>query len=169
MKLAHPTWLRHLSTGVVVGAATLGPLGRKLPAPGTWGSAAGLLAYLVFLHRLPDIAVLLVTVALLGLAVVICGEAELRLRKSDPGEVILDEFAAMPLCYLGWRLLAGQGWPVWSVLVAGLLFFRVFDILKPPPIRGLQKLPAGWGVVADDAAAALATCVTLHFLAWLLR
>ena len=169
MKPTHPTWLRGLPTGLVVGAATLGPLGKRLPAPGTWGSAAGLLAYLVFLHRLPDIAVLLLTVALLGLAAVVCGEAEIRLRRADPGEVILDEFLAMPLCFLGWRLLAGQGWPVWGVLLAGFALFRAFDILKPPPIRGLQRLPAGWGVVADDAAAAVATCATLHLLAWLLR
>jgi phosphatidylglycerophosphatase A len=51
-------------------------------------------------------------------------------------------------------------------LVAGFLLFRLFDITKPFGIGRLQSLPAGWGVVADDLAAALATCATLHIGFW---
>jgi phosphatidylglycerophosphatase A len=81
--------------------------------------------------------------------------------KKDPGEVILDEFVAMPLCFIGWRALPGP-LPVWAVFLVGLGLFRLFDILKPFGIRRLQSLPAGWGVVIDDLVAALAACATMH-------
>ena len=101
---------------------------------------------------------------MLGLAAVVCGEAEIRLRRADPGEVILDEFLAMPLCFLGWRLLAGQGWPVWGVLLAGFALFRAFDILKPFPLKHLEQLPGGFGVVMDDVAAGAAARIVLAVL-----
>ena len=52
------------------------------------------------------------------------------------------------------------------IFVAGFLLFRFYDILKPLGIARLQTLPGGWGVVADDVAAALAACATLHIAAW---
>ncbi len=166
MKLFRPLWPRALSTKVVLGCARLGPIGRKLPAPGTWGSVAGLLYFTVFFaHGLTPGGVLLLNAAGIYLAIALCGEAEVRLGRKDPGEVILDEFVAMPLCYLGWLQLAGM-WPRWILLLAGLALFRLFDILKPFGIRRLQELPGGWGVVIDDVAAALATCVTLHVAQW---
>ena len=163
MRLSQPTWTRGLPTVLVVTVATLGPVGRKLPAPGTWGSAAGLLWVTAFfwLPRL-GLGATLVLCALSGyLAVAFCGESEIRLRKHDPGEVILDEFVAMPLCFLGWRSLVTV-WPAWLVLLAGFALFRFFDIAKPLGIHRLQRLPGGWGVVIDDTAAALAACATLH-------
>jgi len=166
MELAHPNWPRALPTWFVVNAATLGWLGRKLPAPGTWGSLAGIGAVAammtVFGGGGAGTAVLF-GAGLIGsfLAVGICGEAEVRLGKQDPGEVILDEFVAMPWCFLGWPMLLST-WPEWGVLALGFGLFRFFDILKPLGISRLQRLPAGWGVVADDIAAALATCAVLH-------
>jgi phosphatidylglycerophosphatase A len=163
---SQPQWSRRLPTAIVVGAARLGPLGRKLPAPGTWGSLAGLLYFAVFFYRCDVITNLLVSAVAAYLAVGLCGEAEIRLGKKDPGEVILDEFVAMPLCFLGWHALA-RVWSPWMVLLAGFALFRFFDIAKPLGIRRLQRLPGGWGVVADDLVAALATCATLHLAAWL--
>lgn len=165
MPLSQPRWPRVLPTALVVGAATLGPLGRKLPAPGTWGSLAGLLYFLLFLGHAPDIAILAATALLAYLSVGLCGEAEVRLSRKDPGMVVLDEVVAVPLCFLGWRTLTWS-WPAWVVLLVGVLWFRVFDIAKPLGIRRLQALPAGWGVVADDVAAALAACVALHASVW---
>ena len=136
-----------------------------MPAPGTWGALAGLLATAVFLPRASPGLVLAVSLIAGLLAVGVCGEAERRLGRSDPGEVILDEFVVIPLCLLGWRELAGSP-PFWVAAVAGFALFRFFDILKPLGIARLQGLPGGWGVVADDAAAALAACVTLHVGAW---
>lgn len=168
MRLSQPTWTRGLPTPLVVGLATLGPIGRRLPAPGTWGSAAGVLwVAAVFLLPRLGLGATLILCAITGyLAVAFCGEAEIRLRKSDPGEVILDEFVAMPLCFLGWRALAAA-WPPWLLLLAGFALFRFFDIAKPLGISGLQRLPGGWGVVIDDTAAALAACATLHVIVWL--
>lgn len=162
MRLEQPIWPRFLTTRTVLRLATLGPVGRRLPAPGTWGSAAGLVYFMVFyLGRLGLVGTLLLAAAGAYLAVAICGEAEFRLARKDPSEVILDEVVAMPLCFLGWPALAGS-LPVWAVLLAGFALFRFFDILKPLGIRRLQDLPGGWGVVVDDLAAALASCATLH-------
>ena len=163
--LRQPRWSRALPTKFVVGCATLGPLGRKLPAPGTWGSLAGLLYYAAFFPRQPVGALLVASAIGAYLAIALCGEAEVRLRAQDPGEVVLDEFVAMPLCFIGVEALT-RVWPSWAVLWLGFGLFRLFDILKPFGIRRLQSLPGGWGVVADDIAAALAACATLHVAAW---
>jgi phosphatidylglycerophosphatase A len=166
MPLSSPRWPRVLPDAVVLGCATLGPVGRRLPAPGTWGSLAGLLWFAVFFARASPGAVLVAAAVSGYLAVGLCGEAEVRLRERDPGRVILDEFLAMPLCFLGWPALAGQP-PGWVVLAGGFALFRFFDILKPLGIGRLQRLPGGWGIMADDYAAALATCATLHAAAWI--
>ncbi len=165
LDLPEPRWAARLPTALVVGVATLGPLGRRLPAPGTWGSAAGLLYALLFFRHVPWPTTLVVTTALAWVAVALCGEAERRLGKSDPGCVVLDEFIVMPLVFLG----AGWAWAGltadWVPAIAGFALFRLFDILKPLGIARLQRWPGGWGVVADDFAAALAACAALHLLA----
>lgn len=165
-RLTQPRWPRALPTKFVVDCATLGPLGKKLPAPGTWGSLAGLLYFALFFYR-HDIVSLVVASAIGAyLAVALCGEAEVRLGAKDPGKVVLDEFVAMPLCFIGWWSVV-RVWPAWTVLAAGFALFRLYDIVKPFGIRRLQSLPGGWGVVADDIAAALAACATLHLAAWI--
>lgn len=172
MKLEQPIWPRFLPTATVIACATLGPIGRKLPAPGTWGSVAGLLYFTVFFYPLGIIGTLFFSAVGAYLAVAICGEAEFRLGRKDPGEVILDEFVAIPLCFLGWGHLADGLLPAeweWVIFVVGFGLFRLFDILKPFGIRKLQDLPAGWGVVVDDLVAALAACATMHLakLGWM--
>ena len=149
--------------GIVVGLATLGPIGRRLPAPGTWGSLAGILYFAVFFERCGVVENLIASALGAVIAALICGWAEVRLGRKDPGEVILDEFVAMPLCFLGWPSLLSH-WPIWAVLLAGFGLFRFYDILKPLGISQLQAIPGGWGVVIDDTAAALAACATLHVL-----
>jgi phosphatidylglycerophosphatase A len=169
MRLQQPIWPRFLPTATVLAFARLGPIGRKLPAPGTWGSVAGLLYFTVFFYPIGVLENLIFSAVGAYLAVALCGEAEFRLGRKDPGEVILDEFVAMPLCFLDWRALVGP-LPPWVVFLVGFALFRLFDIVKPFGIRRLQDLPAGWGVVVDDLAAALAACVTMHLMkiAWML-
>ncbi|MDB6095402.1 MAG: phosphatidylglycerophosphatase [Verrucomicrobia bacterium] len=168
MKLQQPIWPRFLPTRTVLTLATLGPIGRKLPAPGTFGSVAGVLYFaVVFLDRLGLVGGLVVSAIGAYLAVAICGEAEFRLARKDPGEVILDEFVAIPLCFLGWPALVAAGLlPAWAILLVGFALFRLFDIFKPFGISRLQELPSGWGVVVDDLAAALAACGVMHGAAW---
>src|SRR5512142_1383011 len=134
MRFAQPIWPRFLPSSLVLTLATLGPLGRRRRAPGTWGSVAGLLYFTVFFWPLgfwPWSALWMLGVSLPGLyfAVALCGEAEFRLGRRDPPEVILDEMTAMPLCFLGWSTLARPlgPWPTWAVFIAGFLLFRLFD------------------------------------------
>ena len=147
MRLQQPIWPRFLPTHVVLNLARLGPIGPRLPAPGTWGSVAGMLYFTVFFYPLGAVATVLLSTIACYLAVALCGEAEFRLARKDPGEVILDEFVVMPQ---------------WVIFVTGFALFRFFDILKPLGIRRLQDLPGGWGVVVDDVAAALASCAVMH-------
>lgn len=166
MRLPQPKWPQHLPTSTIVNVATLGPLGRRMQAPGTWGSLAGLLYFTVGFAGLAPAGNVLLSLLGAWLAVGFCGEAETRLGRNDPGEIVLDEFVAMPLCFVGWQWLPGT-WPNWAVFIAGFGLFRLYDIVKPFGIGRLQRLPGGWGVVADDVAAALAACATLHLAGWL--
>lgn len=152
-----------LPRNFVLATTTFGPLGN-LKAPGTWGSVAGLLLFAVVFARLPPVPFLLAGLLLVAIAVVLCGEAEVRLGRRDPGCVILDEFVAVPFCFLGLPLAPGE--PAWPWLAGGFLLFRFFDILKPLGIRKLQSLAGGWGVVADDLAAAAATNIVLQAVFW---
>jgi phosphatidylglycerophosphatase A len=172
---AQPSWSRHIAPQDTVRLATIGPLGTGKRAPGTWGSAAGLLYFLVCFSQFgvrEGLVVTAVTSALAAyFAVGVCGDAERLLGRHDPSEVILDEFVAMPLCFLGWQWIALPGFLGLLVMLAsGFALFRFFDIRKPFFINSLQDLPGGWGIVADDTAAALATCLTMHIahLAWAL-
>jgi len=167
MNLRQPIWPRFLPTGMVTGFATLGPVGRARKAPGTWGSVAGLAYFTVFFYQLGIVGTLLFGALGIYLAVALCGEAEFRLGRRDPGEVVLDELVAIPFWFTGWQLLP-SAIPAWAIFLAGFGLFRLFDIVKPFGIKKLQDWPGGWGVVADDIAAAFATCLSLQLLARLL-
>ena len=171
MNLEQPKWPASMPPQAVVSVATLGPLGVKMPAPGTWGSAAGVLFFFVCFTQLGYFEYILISAALAYLAVGLCGQAEIQLGSHDPGEVIFDEFVAMPVCFYGWPLIVGtRPLPFLALMLAGFLLFRFYDIKKPLVIDKLQALPGGWGIVLDDTASALATCATLHLahLAWVL-
>ena len=167
MESDRPAWLRAIPDGLVIALARVGPVGRIKPAPGTWGSVAGMLYFLLIFHRTDWITTILGSLVAAMVAVVACGEAEHRLGKQDPGEIVLDEAVAIPLCFLGWTTFLDVA-PAWVIWLAGFALFRLFDVTKPLGIAALQKLPGGWGVVIDDLAAALLTCATLHaaFFAW---
>lgn len=159
-------WTPLLSTQVAVNAATLGPLGRVKKGPGTVGSVAGIVLYVVFFHQSSLLGFILMALLLAYLAVGICDTAEQRLQMRDPGMIVLDEFVAVPLVFLGMGgangLIAQHGG--WPVLLGGFALFRFFDILKPLGISKLQNLPGGLGCVVDDLAAGIAACVSLHLL-----
>ena len=141
--------------------------GRIPFAPGTFGSILGVGWFALLLASGRFWVLLLGTAAGLALSVWLCGIAERLLAQKDPGSVVLDEIAAMPVCFLAWVGLTswhtgglphpaamfshGQGWVTLGVFVA----FRFFDILKPWPVRQSQSLPGGWGVTVDDVLAAL--------------
>lgn len=134
------------------------------PAPGTWGSGAALLlwaAYGYFAHPSPHA---LVIALLIGTAVsIIFGvpAATIASRESgmeDPRFVVIDEVAGQ------WIALIGSA-VTWQHGLLALFLFRFFDVLKPYPIRKLEKLPEGWGIVFDDVLAgiyALVVATVLH-------
>jgi phosphatidylglycerophosphatase A len=156
---------------VIIGVATLGPLGR-LKAPGTWGSAAGLLwwALVVQLAHAKGWHHELIFDALVVLAaILLCGVAAALIGKKDPSEVILDEFAAMPLVFLFNPAANSSTQKGLLFVVLGFLLFRLFDITKPFGIRKVEKLPGGLGIVLDDVVAALYANLVLQGLALLLR
>ncbi len=125
-------------------------IGLLRPAPGTWGSLIGF-AYFWGLTQCPLALAVLLTAMVILLAVWSAGKSARLLAKKDPGEVVIDEIAAIPLA--AWPLaLAPAAWPWW---LAAFVLWRVADITKPPPARQLERLPGGWGIVADDLMSAL--------------
>ena len=156
-------WVRPLPDAAVVGVATLG-FGRKVPAPGTWGSVAGVLLYTVFFAHAAPLAFALGCAVCAYVAAAFCDEAEKRLHQTDPGAVNIDECVAMPFVYIG--TAAATALPYWAIILIGFGFFRLFDIWKPFGIARLQQLPGGIGVMVDDLAAALAACAALHITLW---
>jgi phosphatidylglycerophosphatase A len=155
---------------VIVQLATLGPLGR-LKAPGTWGSAAGLLWWALVVrlaHQKGGPHEFLFDALVVLMAICVCGVAAAFLGKKDPSEVILDEFAAMPLVYLfnpmGDSMHGGTKVGLLFILL-GFLLFRLFDITKPFGIKALEKLPGGLGIVLDDVMAAVYANLALHGVA----
>jgi phosphatidylglycerophosphatase A len=155
---------------MMVGIATLGPLGR-LRAPGTWGSAAGLLWWALVVRNLARGHAWyheLVFDALVVLAAIFfCGVAAFLLKKKDPSEVILDEFVAMPLVFLFNKHLALGSAKGFLLVIVGFLLFRLFDITKPFGIKALEKLPGGFGIVLDDVMAAFYANLVLQGIAFL--
>jgi len=157
-------------------------------APGTWGSAVGVVLYLGLgrlTERVFDYSVargldlspqqfpaIQTTVLLLViLAVALAGiwaatRAEKLLGKKDPGAVVVDEVAGQLITFLFVPWLTTWTWTV----VAGFVAFRVFDIWKPYPVRRLEGLGGGLGIMADDmlagfyAATAMSLLVTLRLL-----
>ena len=126
-------------------------LGLVAPfAPGTFGSLPGVaLAYAT--TRLPLSLQIAACTALTLLAIPVCGAAERALGIKDDGRIAADEWMLFPIAVIGLPLAS---LPWWSMV----LFFcvvRAIDIVKPWPCRGLQSLPGGRGVVADDFVANL--------------
>ena len=126
--------------------------------PGTVGSlAAALIALAVcrFLG-LGRASLLLLTAALFWPAVWAAGQAERLTGKEDPGVVVVDEVLGQ------WVTLAGATVLNIKSVAAGFLLFRLFDIWKPWPVRRFERLPGGWGIVADDLAAGIYGALILY-------
>ena len=126
--------------------------GRLRPGPGTWGSAAAALLWLAAakgLHLDPAAMGWLTLAAAMGAIAIGIPAATIVERESehpDPGHVVIDEVAGQWIALIYSRVNL-------SHLLAGFLFFRLFDIMKPWPARQLESMPAGWGIMLDDVAA----------------
>jgi phosphatidylglycerophosphatase A len=127
-------------------------------APGTFGSAAGLVLWWMLPHTIAVQAIAIVVLFALGSW---SGSvAEHHFGKTDPGQVVVDEVMGMLITLF----LNPVGW---MGAIAGFLLFRVADVIKPWPANKLEALPGGIGVMADDAMAAVYSNAALHLLIWL--
>jgi phosphatidylglycerophosphatase A len=140
--------------------------GLLKPGPGTYGSVAAVLLWaLAVLAFHPGRMALAVGTGLAALLVTLVGipAATIVARESgreDPGFVVVDEVAGQWIALIAVR-------PDWRYAVLALVLFRLFDIWKPWPIRRLEQLPEGTGIMLDDVAAGvLALAVGLTLARW---
>jgi phosphatidylglycerophosphatase A len=130
--------------------ATFFGIGKLHPGPGTWGSAATVLLWAGLSYELSPTLRTPVIVALAILVTVIGIPASTQVCRAsgckDPQFVVIDEVAGQLIALIAVPL-------AWKTFLAGLILFRVFDIVKPPPVRQLESLPEGFGIVLDDVAA----------------
>ena len=128
--------------------------GLLKPGPGTYGSIAAVLLWFAAAHALhpsplslaigTTIAAIVATLIGVPASTIVATES----GRKDPGHVVIDEVAG--------QLIALIAIPAdWQHALLSLLLFRLFDILKPWPIRKLEALPAGTGIMLDDVAAGL--------------
>ena len=139
--------------------ATFFGVGLFPVAPGTLASAVAALAFGIALHELAWPLYLLLLAFLLFAGTAASAVHAAALGRPDPGRIVIDEVCG--------QLLALAFLPAaWVPVAVSFVLFRFFDIIKPWPIRRLEKLPGGWGIMADDigagfAAAALSRLVLL--------
>jgi len=141
--------------------SSFGYVGKFPVAPGTAGSAAALV---VFIAIRASGTPVLEGVIILGLAAAGVWSAAITARDlgaADPGFVVIDEVVGMLIALaflpLGWR-----------GMVAGFVLFRLFDIIKPYPCGRAERLPGGWGIMADDVLAGVYANLVLRVAGWLL-
>jgi phosphatidylglycerophosphatase A len=140
---------------IAVFVCSFGYIGFFPIAPGTVGSAAGVLVYLLFRWAGIPYFELPVIVGLFGLGILFGAASEKALGSVDPGPVVIDEVMGM--------LMTLFLVPVnWTGMLAGFLLFRVLDVVKPYPAQKLERLPGGLGIMADDAMAAIYANLALH-------
>jgi phosphatidylglycerophosphatase A len=138
--------------------------GLLRPGPGTYGSVAALLLWVLAAHRWHGVE-LAVGTAVAALAATMIGipAATIVARESgreDPGFVVIDEVAGQGIALIGIRA-------DWEHALLALALFRLFDIWKPWPVRRLERLPGGAGIMLDDVAAgALALALGLLLARW---
>lgn len=132
-------------------------VGKIAKAPGTWGSLAAFLPWLL-IKDLPLLAYLLVLLAVLIVGFFVAGSAEKIIDCPDAGCIVIDEFLGMFI-----TLIAVPQHPV--ALFLGFVLFRIFDIAKPFPVSWFdQNIHGGTGIMMDDVIAGLYALISLQFI-----
>ncbi|MEO8520747.1 MAG: phosphatidylglycerophosphatase A [Acidobacteriota bacterium] len=148
-------------TRLAVFLATFGYCGYFPFAPGTVGSAAGLVVYAAVRSGHSGLLEAAVIAVLFAAGVWAGTTAERYFGGIDPGPIVIDEVVGM--------LMTLAFIPVgWSGALAGFLLFRIFDVIKPYPAGRFERLHGGLGVMADDAMAAVYANLSLRLLMWML-
>jgi len=132
--------------------------GYLRPFPGTWGTIpAWLIAYYAVRGQTPFLLALAIVTILAS--VWAAGRAE-KIYGHDGRTIVIDEWAGMFVALLFVPCTPGN-------YIAGFLAFRIFDVVKIPPARQLERLRGGWGVTADDIIAGIQANITIQILLWL--
>ncbi len=140
--------------------ASAGPAGHVPVAPGTAGSVVGVALWLlVRAAETPPLEIVMI-VAVIGAGVWSATVTEQHYGREDPGVVVIDEVAGMLITCL-WLPLGITG------VIAAFLAFRFFDIVKWYPAGAAERLPRGWGIMADDVVAGIYAYATVRVLIWL--
>lgn len=134
-------------------------LGRMRPGPGSWSSAATVLLWAALAHILPLQLRTPAAIACAAVVTLIGIPAATQVARStgikDPQFVVIDEVAGQMVALIAVPL-------AWKSFLVGFILFRAFDIVKPPPVRQLEALPEGTGIVLDDVAAGLYALAVMH-------
>ena len=130
-------------------------LGHSPFMPGTLGSLAGLLIYFIVKDKIPiyTFSVLF----LFALGILFSSEAERIYKRKDAQTIVIDEACGMMLSLF---LVPYSFW----IMILGFTLFRVFDILKPPPARVIEKFSGAFGIMFDDIIAAIYTNFILQII-----
>jgi phosphatidylglycerophosphatase A len=141
--------------------ATVFGVGYLRPGPGTWGSAVAVLLWTPVAAWLPPTLRTVVAITLALLVTLVAIPAATRVARDsaskDPQFVVVDEVAGQVVALIAVPL-------AWKTFLAGFILFRVFDIVKPPPVRQLERLPDGAGIVLDDVAAGIYALAAMQLL-----
>jgi phosphatidylglycerophosphatase A len=141
--------------------ATVFGTGYLRPGPGTWGSAVTVVLWGALAYSVPSKLRTALVIALAVLVIVIGIAAATQVcrasGKKDPQFVVIDEVAG--------QLIALVAVPLaWQTFLTSFILFRAFDIIKPPPVRQLERFPEGTGIVLDDVAAGIYALLVMQIL-----
>lgn len=130
-------------------------LGHLPVAPGTWGSLAGL-GLCLLLHDNPAFYMAAFAVSFI-LGLIASHKLEKRWEMKDPSSVVIDEFASIFIAFLLVPITV-------PIVITGFILYRAIDVIKLPPMRSLEKLKGGWGIMLDDLMGAIYTNLILQIL-----
>ena len=150
-KRTQPAWL----------FATFFGAGYFPKGPGTAGSLAAVILAIPFVcYDLPPWLLCAASFVLLYPAIAASDIVAREASKKDPQIIVIDEVLGQ------WLTLAGAQRLNWRSLLIGFVLFRIFDILKPPPVRQLERVPGGAGIVLDDMMAGVYGALVLYAAGW---
>lgn len=141
------TVIKMIASGLYLGYSPL--------APGTVGSILGVLIFLQ-LHNFPLLYVC-VCLLLILMGFLTSGRAEAIYKEKDSRKIVIDEIAGMCIVYLG---MQARLW----IIVTGFLIYRIFDVIKPPPAKSVEKMPGSAGIMLDDIICAIYANIILQVL-----
>lgn len=137
-----------LSTGFYVG---------KLPiAPGTFGTLVAIPLILVYWDK-GILAQISISLAVFFVGIWASTVVSQNFSNDDPDFVVIDEIAGLMVSMIGIK-------PTWEYILIAFILFRIFDILKPFPIKRFEKLEAGLGIMADDVVAGIYVLILMHII-----